>query len=65
MVKEGLEVYWKDLLKATQKKIRRFYEKHDVTGLELVYASEAPILVLMVFDEGDLDNTDAMDDMVS
>lgn len=64
MTRESIEIYWKDLLKKTQKRIKAFYDKNKVTGLESIYASEDPILILMVFEDGDFD-TSAADGMVS
>ena len=65
MVKARMEIFWKDLLKSTQKRIKKFYDKYGVTGLETIYDNQNPIIVLMVFDEGDLIDRTAMDGMVS
>ena len=65
MADEIYEIYFKDLLKKTQKRIMTFYKKHKVTGLEQVYDSTEPIIILVVFDENDLVDTSAMDNMVS
>ena len=65
MVKARLEIFWKDLLKSTQKRIKKFYDKYEVTGLETIYDNQDPIIVLMVFDQADLVDRTAMDGMVS
>ena len=54
MVEEILEIYFKDLKANRQKKLKAWYASHEVTGLEAVYNNEVPIIILTVFDEGDI-----------
>ena len=65
MSKEEFELYFKDLKVSIQRKLKAWYTKHAVTGLEDIYNNKIPLDIFMVFDDGDLEPaTDHSDEMV-
>jgi len=43
---ELLLIYFKDLKKPCQKKVREFLTNNEVDGTEVVYSSEVPVIII-------------------